>query len=164
MLNPKPDKALSAARQGKGVFKIDSPQALVSFWKKFKGEKEALLVREYIPNDGDIRVFTVGYQAIGAMKRVPKKGDFRSNISQGGQGSPFNLKKNPEVKKIAEQLSRLTRTEIAGVDIMIHQKTGKPYVLEINPGPQFTGLEKYTQTNAAFKIIEYFEKVVNQSS
>ncbi len=155
---------ISGSRQGKGVFKIDSLDELKKTLKKFeervKNQASAFVIREYLPNEGDIRVFTVGFKAIGAMKRLPKPGDFRSNISQGGSGSNFDLKKAPEVKQMAEKISQLTRTEIAGVDIMIHQETKQPYVLEINPGPQFTGLEKYTPTNVALEIIKYFENLV----
>jgi glutathione synthase/RimK-type ligase-like ATP-grasp enzyme len=115
------------------------------------------VIREYIPNDGDIRVFCVGYSAIGAMKRTPPKGDFRSNISVGGSGTEYDLSKNPKVKEIAEKFSRVMELEIAGVDVMIHKDIGEPYILEINPGPQFMGLEKYTKTNAALEIIKYFE-------
>lgn len=149
---------ISEGRQGKGVFKIDNIDDLKSKTKELLIESPSVIIREFIPNDGDIRVFTVGYKAIGAMKRTPtKEGEFRSNISQGGIGENYDLSQSPEVKAIAEKLSDLTRTEIAGVDIMINKETGKPYILEINPGPQFTGFEKYTGINAAEEIIKYFE-------
>ena len=150
----------STGRQGKGVFKVNSVSELEEIIKQNQETSPSFIIREFIPNNGDIRIFTVGYQAIGAMKRTPKGDDFRSNISQGGAGTKFDLSKNPRVKEIAEKLSRLTKTEIAGVDIMLHQKTKKPYVLEINPGPQFTGFEKYTNGNAALAIIKYFEDLI----
>jgi len=151
----------SNGRQGRGVFKVNSITELKTaiLQGSQQNTSPSFVIREFIPNDGDIRVFTVGYQAIGAMKRTPKSGDFRSNISQGGSGSTFDLSSHPQVKTIAEKLSQLTQTEIAGVDIMLHQKTKEPYILEINPGPQFTGFEKYTGTNAAEKIIDYFESL-----
>lgn len=150
----------SAGRQGKGVFLVNDMLELYKSVDALNEESSpAYVVREFIPNDGDIRVFTVGYKAVGAMKRTPKEGDFRSNISQGGTGSVFDLKKYPEVKKIAEKLSKITKTQIAGVDIIINKKTKKPYILEINPGPQFSGFEKYTKLNAALEIIKYFEKL-----
>jgi len=149
----------SLGRQGKGIFKVNSLVELKTaiLQGTQQNNTSSFVIREFIPNDGDIRIFTVGYKAIGAMKRTPKSGDFRSNISQGGSGNNFNLSEHPQVQKIAEKLSQLTKTEIAGVDIMLHQKTQQPYILEINPGPQFTGFEKYTKINAAQKIIEYFE-------
>lgn len=151
----------SNGRQGRGVFKVNSITELKTaiLQGSQQNTSPSFIIREFIPNDGDIRVFTIGYQAIGAMKRTPKSDDFRSNISQGGSGASFNLSSHPQVKNIAEKLSRLTQTEIAGVDIMLHKKTNQPYILEINPGPQFTGFEKYTGTNAAQKIINYFESL-----
>lgn len=153
----------SDGRQGRGVQKAENLTELYSAINALDEDKTpAFVLREFIPNDGDIRVFTVGYKALGAMKRTPKAGDFRSNISQGGSGSLFDLTKHPEVQEIAEKLSKLTQTEIAGVDIILHAKTKKPYILEINPGPQFTGFEQYTGMNAAKEIILYCEKLQKQ--
>lgn len=146
----------SSGRQGRGVFKVDIPDELKIVIKENEADSPAFVIRQFIENDGDLRLFTVGYQVIGAMKRTPKLGDFRSNISQGGEGSAFDLSTRPDVVAMAEKISRLTRTEIAGVDIMLEKNTGKPYLLEINPGPQFTGFEKYTGLNAAKAILDYF--------
>lgn len=150
----------SEGRQGRGVFKANDRESLDKKISIVFKESTSAVLREFIPNDGDIRIFTVGYQAIGAMKRTPtQKGEFRSNISVGGRGDNYDLDKRPDVKEIAEKLSRITQTEIAGVDIMLHKDTSSPYILEINPGPQFTGFEKFTGINAAGKIIEYFESL-----
>ena len=146
----------SSGRQGRGVFKVNTPEELKTIISENKDDSPAFVIRQFIENDGDLRIFTVGYHAIGAMKRTPKEGDFRSNISQGGKGSSFDLSTRPGVARIAEKLSELTRTEIAGVDIMLEKDTGKPFILEINPGPQFTGFEKYTGINAAKTIVDYF--------
>lgn len=153
----------SSGRQGRGVFKVSSAEELRLIIKENQADSPAFIVREFIENDGDLRIFTVGYKAIGAMKRTPKLGDFRSNISQGGEGSSFDLSTRPDIQEMAELLSQLTKTEIAGVDIMIEKNTQKPYILEINPGPQFTGLEKYTNINAASAIIRYFESLKKNS-
>ncbi len=149
----------ATGRQGRGVFKIENKNELIEKLKELETDPQAFIIREFIPNDGDIRVFTVGYRAIGAMRRIPPKGDFRSNISVGGRGEKYDLKKYPEIRKIAEKMSKITRTEIAGIDIMINKQTGKAYVLEVNPGPQFIGFEKYTGGNAALEIVKYFEKL-----
>ncbi len=151
---------VSEGRQGRGVFLLNSKDEVKEKAKELLVDNSSVILREFIPNDGDIRIFTVGYKAIGAMKRMAtKEGEFRSNISQGGTGEVYDLGNNPEVKEIAEKLSLITKTEIAGVDIMINKVTGKPYILEINPGPQFTGFEKYTGMNAAEEIIKYFESL-----
>ncbi len=152
----------SEGRQGRGVFLLNSKEEVEAKAKELLKDNSSVILREFIPNDGDIRIFTVGFKAIGAMKRTPtKEGEFRSNISQGGSGENYELNIYPEIKELAEKLSFITKTEIAGVDIMINKITGKPYILEINPGPQFTGFEKYTGNNAAEEIIKYFETLYN---
>lgn len=151
---------VSGGRQGKGVFKLENKEDLIQKSKELEEITPSQVIREFIPNDGDIRIFTVGYKAIGAMKRTPtKEGEFRSNISQGGKGEKYDLAKNPQIQEIAQKASEVLKTEIAGVDIIINKETGKPYILEINPGPQFTGLEKFTGVNAALEIIKYFESL-----
>lgn len=154
---------ISGGRQGRGVFLLEDQKDLEDKIKQLKEVSPSFVIREFIPNEGDIRVFTVGYKAIGAMRRMATvEGEFRSNVSLGGRGETFNLDSKPEIREIAEKLSKITRTEIAGVDIMIHKETGQPYILEINPGPQFMGLEKYTDVNAAAEIIKYFEEIGNR--
>lgn len=150
----------SVGRQGRGVFKVENVEELKNKVKELEDISPSCVIREFIPNDGDIRIFTVGYKAIGAMKRTPTdKNEFRSNISVGGKGEKLDLSLYPEVQDMAEKLSKLTQTEIAGVDIMLNKNTGDPYILEINPGPQFLGFEKFTRINAALEIIKYFERL-----
>jgi len=149
----------STTHKGKGVFLANSNDEIEKIIKENKEMSPSFIIREFIPNDGDIRVFTVGYLAIGAMKRIPPEGDFRSNISLGGRGENYDLEKYPNVKLLAEKAAEITGTEIAGVDIIINKETGNLYILEVNPGPQFTGFEKYTGVNAAGEIIRYFEKL-----
>lgn len=149
----------SAGRQGRGVYLCKSFGEVKNAIKEIHQTKvKSVVIRKFIPNDGDLRIFTVGYRAIGAMKRIPtREGEFRSNISQGGRGEKFDIENYPEIKSIAEKAAEITRTEIAGVDIIIDKNTGKPYILEVNPSPQFEGLEKFTGVNAALEIIKYFE-------
>lgn len=149
----------SYAHRGLGIHKVDSLKEAEDVVGEDKKSK-SFLIREFIPNDGDIRVFTIGFKAIGAMRRIPPKDDFRSNISVGGTAESFDLNRNPQIREIAEKMAKINRTQIAGVDVMIHKETKEPYVLEINRSPQFAGLEKYTGINVASKIIRYFETPV----
>lgn len=150
----------SYGHRGLGVHKAESREDVLRIISEDK-ESDSFRIKEFIPNDGDVRVFTVGYKAIGAMRRIPAKGEFRSNISYGGRGEKFDLEEHEEVKGLAEKMSEIMRSEIAGVDIIIHKNTGKPYVIEVNRGPQFRGLEKYAGVNAAEEIIKYFETLHN---
>lgn len=156
----------SAGRQGRGVYLCHNFDEVKNAIEQIhQTGVKAVVIREFIPNDGDLRIFTVGFKAIGAMKRIPtREEEFRSNISQGGRGEKFDLDNYPEIKQIAENAAKVSRTEIAGVDIIINKETGKPYILEVNPSPQFEGLEKYTGVNVALEIIKYFESLCKHST
>ena len=147
----------SQSRQGRGVKLARTKKELMEIVREMGQSYPAAVLREFIPNEGDIRVFTVGYKAIGAMLRRAPEGEFRNNISQGATGYPFDLEAHPEVRELAERLSRSMEIEVAGVDVIIHKETGKAYLLEINPGPEIAGIERYTGLNVAKNLLDYFD-------
>ncbi len=148
----------SMGHRGNDVYKIETRNQLEIIVSELTDDIKSCIIREFIPNDGDFRIFCVGYKAIGAMLRIPKKGDFRSNISKGGKAKGVELRKYPKVVELAEKAAKLTRTEVAGVDILVDKKTKKPYILEVNTGPQIEGLES-TGVNVAKEIVKYFERL-----
>jgi glutathione synthase/RimK-type ligase-like ATP-grasp enzyme len=124
---------------------------------KEKGEKIPLirgfLVQEYIENDGDFRVMTVGYKCIGGFKRQVKEEKLILNKSQGNS---VGLKEIPkEVIKTAEAAARALQVEVAGTDLVISKKTGEVYIIEVNEAPQFKVFEKRTKINVPKMILEY---------
>jgi ribosomal protein S6--L-glutamate ligase len=143
--------------KGKEVYKVENENDLIKRVDEIGGSGSPVVIRQFIPNDGDVRVFTINSKAVAAMKRIPVVGEFRSNISLGGTGEKFDLNNNSEIKTLAEKASAAAGILIAGVDIIVDKNTGKPYILEINSCPQFEGLEKYTGENIALQIIKYFE-------
>lgn len=124
---------------------------------KEKGEKTPIfrgfLIQEYIRNDGDFRVMTVGYQCIGGFKRQVKEEKLILNKSQG---SSVALKEMPaDVAETAEKAAKVLGVEVAGTDLVREVSTGKVYIVEVNEAPQFKVFEKRTKVNAARKILEY---------
>jgi D-alanine-D-alanine ligase-like ATP-grasp enzyme len=122
-----------------------------------KGEKSPMvrgfLVQEYIENDGDYRVMTVGYKCIGGFKRQVKEEKLILNKSQGNS---VGLTEVPEaVAKTAEAAAKALEVEVAGTDLVISKKTGEVYIIEVNEAPQFKVFEKRTKVNAPRKILEY---------
>ena len=86
------------------------------------------------------------------MKRQSLDDDFRSNLHQGGEGTPIKL--TDEERRIAVKAAKAMGLSIAGVDLM--RSNRGPLVLEVNASPGF-GIEKITDRNIAEKIIEYVE-------
>ena len=88
------------------------------------------------------------------MLRQSLDDDFRSNIHQGGIGTPIKL--SDEEKKVALRAAKAIGLPICGVDMM---RTNRgPMVLEVNSSPGLEGIEGATKRNVAAKIIEYVER------
>ena len=124
---------------------------------KEKGERVPLtrgfLVQEYIENDGDYRVMTVGYKCIGGFKRQVKEEKLILNKSQGRSVGLTEVPEN--VARTAEAAARALEVEVAGTDLVVSKKTGEVYVIEVNEAPQFKVFEKRTKVNAPKMILEY---------
>ncbi|MEM7267721.1 MAG: glutathione synthase [Pseudomonadota bacterium] len=74
---------------GAGVFKLPSDDSnLNSLHELFTGiNREPLIAQKYLPavTEGDKRVILVNGEAVGAINRVPAKGEARSNMHVGGR-------------------------------------------------------------------------------
>jgi len=150
-------KLSQGGRHGMGTFWIREYEDLNKLKEILEKRKISLsrgfLVQEYIENDGDYRVMTVGYKCIGGFKRQAKEEKLILNKSQGNS---VGLSEVPrEVAKTAEAAARALQVEVAGTDLVVSKKTGKVYIIEVNEAPQFKVFEKRTKVNAPKKILEY---------
>lgn len=127
--------------------------------KKLEGEQLDILdkinypclVQEYIGGqDNNFRVFVVGNKALGAVKRIPPKGEWRANISQGARSDKSRL--TDKMAKIAVKAQRAVGTKYAGVDLI--RRKNQYIVLEVNAQPDFRGFYSKTGVNPASQIID----------
>ncbi len=140
---------------GKGVVLAETRKAAKAVMQAFYVEGVNFLVQEYIEESAgtDIRAFVVGGKVVASMKRQSLDDDFRSNLHQGGEGTPVKL--TDEERKTAQKAAKAMGLSICGVDMM--RSSRGPLVLEVNASPGF-GIEKVTGRNVAEKIIDYVEQ------
>ena len=101
----------------------------------------------------DFRVFVVGDQVIGAMKRIASS--WKTNIAQGARGEKINYNDYPEVYELALKATRILRLDYAGVDIAYDVEQDRYYVLEVNAFPQWQGLKTATGVDVAKHIVSH---------
>jgi len=121
-----------------------------------EGKGKIFIAQKFIPNDGDYRIQTIGNKVIGAIFRCRQsKREFRNNWSLGGSVEPVDPP--AKLKKIALAAAKACGVDYAGVDIGVHNKTGRPYIFEVNRGPMFLGptFEKATGISEAKRIAKY---------
>lgn len=140
---------------GNGVVLAETKKAAQAVMQAFYVEGVNFVVQEFVEESAgtDIRAFVVGGKVVASMQRQSLDDDFRSNLHQGGEGSPIKL--TDEERKTAVKAARTMGLPICGVDMMRSERG--PLVLEVNPSPGF-GIEKVTGRNVAEKIIEYIEQ------
>ena len=142
-------------RKGRGIELFDCMEEAAVYLSRNGTENK--MAQEFIPNAGnDIRVIAIGGKALGAIRRIAKKGEFRANISLGASAEKTKL--TDELKTLAESAAQRMHYEFAGVDIIENAHTGKLYVLEVNRSPQFEAFEKCTKINVAGELVKHIER------
>jgi len=137
---------------GLGVSKIHSKNEAEDLLGTFRSLNKALYIQEYIDHGGcDYRLFVIGGKVVFTLKRIAKKGEWKTNIALGGKceiGKP-----SKKMKEYAIRAAEATKCDVAGVDMVI-DPDGKAKVLEVNTFPYFHASETKCGQNIAKKIID----------
>ena len=99
----------------------------------------------------DIRVITVGDQAVSAMYRK-SSGGFKTNIALGADPELCQITK--EMEDLCEKPSKAVGGAILGIDLMEDKERGL-VVHEVNNTVEFKGLVKVSEKNIPKEMIDY---------
>lgn len=143
---------------GAGVFRLGpDDKNLSSLHELFCGiNREPLIVQKFLPDvsAGDKRVILVDGEPVGAINRVPQKGETRSNMHVGGRPEKIGLSaRDLEICAAIGPLLREKGQIFVGIDVI------GDYLTEINVTSP-TGiqeLERFDGTNTAEKLWEAIE-------
>jgi len=143
---------------GAGVFKLAHGDTnLTALHELFTSiSREPLICQKYLPDveRGDKRVILIDGEAVGAINRVPLKGETRSNMHVGGR--PERIALDERDREIAARIGPLLRAKgqiFVGIDVI------GGWLTEINVTSP-TGiqeLERFDGTNSARLIWEAIE-------
>ena len=99
----------------------------------------------------DIRVITVGDQAVSAMYRK-SSGGFKTNIALGADPELCEITK--EIEDLCEKTSKAVGGGILGIDLMEDKEKGL-VVHEVNNTVEFKGLVKVSKKNIPQEMIDF---------
>lgn len=102
----------------------------------------------------DLRVYVVGGQAVAAIHRVNRQGDFRANLEHGGTASAHSP--TVEEKSLAITACAACGADFAGVDLLLSEDG--PLVCEVNSNAHFLGLAAATGVNPADYILRLMKE------
>jgi ribosomal protein S6--L-glutamate ligase len=137
---------------GKGVMLAKDEEELKPLLDTLKLFKEFISTQEFFSNQkSDLRCLVIGNQVIG-IERTAAEGEWRSNVSKGGEARVIQLEE--QAKEIAIDAATVLGVKISAVDLM---KTPKGYaVVEVNFTPGT--MVKFFEKRLAKKFIDYLHK------
>lgn len=153
---------LTRGTQGIGVMIAHSKAEISSILGTMWDLRQEILLQEFIAESQgrDVRVLVVGGRSLGAIRRVGKRGEFRSNLHRGGAGEPFVL---PDAyDAVATRAAALVGLEVAGVDLL--ESDDGPKVMEINSSPGFEGFERATGIDVAGIVMRHAAHIATSST
>lgn len=140
---------------GKGVYLCQNRQSFVKIMELIEsiGSSKDLIVQEFISSGElfDLRVWVIGGNSLIAMKRTAPPGDFRTNITVGGIGTPYPL--NDEIRELSKKTAEVLGLDITGIDLLYDGT--KFLVCEANSSPNFKGIDQSCQTDMSTTIVNY---------
>jgi glutathione synthase len=155
---------------GEGVIKVsvrdrENLNSLINYYvQAFRSypDREPIMVQEYleiVQGEGDVRILLLNGEILGAMRRKPRDGDFRTNIHAGAMA--YKHKITPKEKMICSAIKgRLVKDGLffVGIDIIGDR------LVEINcvsPGgiPRINRLNK---VKLEAKVIDFIEQKVHE--
>ena len=152
-------KTLSGS-YGSGVFLVEDRKQFRQLMKMAELTKPSynIIIQECIEDSlgKDLRVLVVNGKVIGCMMRQSIDGDFRANITRGGEAIPYQV--DEDIEWIGGECERLLNLDIAGVDLLFNE--GTYTICEVNSAPGFEGMEKFTKVNVGEKIVNYVVKKI----
>ena len=121
---------------------------------------KGFLMQEFISSSfgRDLRINVVGDSAVSCMLRYSVNGDFRSNISIGGQAGCYDP--TPAQTELAVSASRALGLDFAGVDVLFGPDD-EPLICEVNSNCHFKSSLECTGVDMSTYIIRHImEKMV----
>jgi len=152
-------KTLSGS-YGAGVFLVEDRKQFRQLMKMAEITKPSynIILQEFIQDSfgKDLRVLVVNGKVVGCMMRQSVDGDFRANITRGGEAIPYQI--DEDIEWISGECARLLNLDVAGVDLLFNN--GSYTICEVNSAPGFEGMEKYTSKNIALEMVNYVVKKI----
>ena len=150
---------------GAGIFRLrEDDKNLTSLHELFSNmSSEPLIAQAFLPDvkKGDKRIILVDGEPVGAINRVPKAGETRSNMHVGGKAEPARLsQRDREICRSIGPILKNRGQVFVGIDVI------GDYLTEINVTSP-TGiqeLERFDKVNIAEMIWHAVEKKVGSLS
>ncbi|MGM9873434.1 MAG: RimK family alpha-L-glutamate ligase [Bacilli bacterium] len=122
-----------------------------------KEDSKQYIFQDYVPINGDIRIYLLGNKIISIIKRTSSK-DFRFNYSLGGDISLYQ--ENETIKNIVDVIYNELHTDFVGIDVF--EKNNEYYLNEIEDPVGSRMLYQLTDIDIIDKFVDYIYLKINK--
>lgn len=121
-------------------------------WLDQLGTRDGI-VQEFIAESAgrDYRLQVIGDQVVATIERTAQQGEFRANLTHGGQAR--QVQATPEQERMAIAATRAVGADFAGVDLL--DGPDGPVVCEVNSNAHFVNMSRSTGIDIGQLIMEY---------
>tara|TARA_Y100000589_G_scaffold264340_1_gene255008 strand:+ start:2625 stop:3551 length:927 start_codon:yes stop_codon:yes gene_type:complete len=147
---------------GQGVIRLtkNSPGIIALIELITLQEQLPVMMQKFIPEviEGDKRIIIVNGKPFGSINRIPKVGDFRSNLAMGGKAEKSYL--NAQEKKICFEISRHLKDEglfFVGIDVI----SGMLSEINVTSPTGLREIENLSNKLVSDEVIEELLNIIN---
>lgn len=138
--------------EGRGMVRLTDPETAWRTFHVLERTGQVIYQQRFIRHTGwDLRVFVIAGRIVAAMKRS-SRGDWRTNVAQGGVAERVELTK--EQSALAIRAAEVVGCPVAGVDLLPGPK-GELFVIEVNAVPGWRALAAATGVEVAAEVIQF---------
>ncbi len=143
---------------GMQVELFENEEAAKQFIEKYK--EQMVIAQQYIEtNATDVRVFMLGTEVIGAVKRIGAPNSFKSNYTLGGTVEKYEL----DTAQIADvqKIARALKSDYIGMDFLLLPNGGWIFN-ELEDPVGARSFFQTTQTDIAIPIMNYIKQLLEK--
>jgi RimK family alpha-L-glutamate ligase len=138
--------------EGRGMLRVSDPELAWRTFRTLEQTRSVLYLQRFVRHPGwDLRAFVLGGEVLAAMRRVAR-GDWRTNVAQGGSGEPAELA--PAERDLALRAAAALGAAAAGVDLL-PGPDGEWYVIEVNAVPGWRALAPVAGVDIAAALVRH---------
>lgn len=152
----------TSGSHGREVYSPNNTKELKSLLETLLPEEKAgkkFFAQEFINCTRRVRVLIVGGKIIGSISQLTK---WRKRVD--GYMPSEDEKKidkyipSRDLEKLAFDAVKAVGIDIAGVDILVDEKTGRNLVIEVNAAPSWKLIKKFCGVNVEYEILKFISK------
>jgi len=137
--------------EGRGMVRLTDPDTAWRTFHVLERTGQVIYQQQFVRHPGwDMRAFVIGGRVIAAMRRR-SRGDWRTNVAQGGTAERAELSRDETA--LAVRAAEAVGCPIAGVDLL-PGPGGKLYVIEVNAVPGWRALASVTGIDIAAEVVQ----------